>query len=269
MSDPSANTQILRRGRQYEREYGMDGGAQTLYIGQLLCQDDTGYAVKAASTAAYRFLGVSNEKQVIASTETDGTTKIKVQTKGEAKLTVTSVAVTDVGKPVWITDSGTLQLTPSEVFVGWVTEYVTTNTAWVELAGDYQAPRAYLKFTFPTSAASSTKVSNECYACQRDFKILKATAAALAYPDYATSTMTLTKYDLGTTADKTVVNGVSIDGKTAKQVTDLTLTSTAADLLLTAGDTLRASITLGATEAAASESLGLTVEIEFYGRPNA
>jgi hypothetical protein len=269
MADPSNNAQVLRRGDdQGIRSCAMDGGVQTLYIGQLVMYDATGYLVKAADTAACRFAGISNDKKAQASSVTDGTNEIKVQTKGECVGTFAAVAVTDVGKPVWISDSATMQLTPGEVFVGWVSEHISSTTAWVELAGDFQPRRFDILLSIGTSAASDT-IYSAPWVATRACKILGARVNAIVYPDYATSVVDVDKYDIGTTADKEVVAATDIDNKTDKTSIALTLTTTAADLLLAVGDSLYASQTLGATEVNASEGLGVTVELEEYGRPNA
>jgi hypothetical protein len=247
----------------------MDKATQTLYIGQMVMLDATGYLVAAADTLGCRFCGVAIDKKAQASAAAaDGTNSIKVQTKGEVQLTVTSVAVTDIGKPVWITDSGACQLTPGEVFVGFVTKYVTTNTAYVEMAGDFQPRRFEVHLFIPESAASDSKYSG-MWVATRACKILGARVNAVVYPDYDTSVVDVDKYDIGTTADKEVVTATDIDNKTDKTSIALTLTTTAADLLLAVGDSLYASQTLGANEVNVSEGLSVTVELEEYGRPNA
>lgn len=264
----SANVDTPARGDvRGLQHFPCDGGAQTLYIGQFVMQDATGYVVTAASTAACRFLGVARDKIVIASTETDGTTKIQVQTKGEVKATVTSVAATSVGMPVWLTDSNTLQLTPTEIFVGYVTEYVSSNTAWVMLCPDMVPRRVDITLAVPTSAASSTKSS-----CRHTFRrttaILAAYVNANTYPDYATSVIDVDKYDLSGTADVAVVNATDIDGKTAKTAIDLTVVTAASANLCDPGDSVVASQTLGATEATASDGVSVTLECVEYGMPN-
>ena len=177
------------------------------------------------------------------------------------------MAITDVGAPVFLSDSGLCILTPTEVFVGYVAAYITTNTCWVKL-GDNPPDRFIVALPIPASTASAGKNSYVVWTAPRSCKVMAAWATALAFPDYATSVIDIDKYDLGTTADKEVVAAADIDGDTAKQITSLTLTSTAADLLLAAGDTLRASATVGATEATPSDGLTAIVELQWYGPAN-
>jgi hypothetical protein len=269
----SANAQVLHEGLSNlgERAYPMDKAAMTLYVGQFICNDTTGYAVAASDTAAYPFLGICSQyqdAQKSAAATSDGDNYVKVFTKGLHRVTVTSVAITDINKPVWLSDDNTLVLTPTNIFVGYVREYVTTSTAYVELDPLNPPPMEIITFSIPASTASGTKVSNETFAPSRDCKIMKAWAAALAYPDYATSVADVDKYNLDDTADKAVVDAIDIDGKTAKQRTALALSGTAANLLLTPGDTLRASATVGATEATASSGLTISVKVQYYGLQN-
>lgn len=269
----SANAQVLHKGGIpfAVESFPMDNASMTLYEGAFICNDTTGYAVTGSDTAAYAFLGICAEYQAAqasAAAASDGDNRVKVYTKGVHRVTVTSVAITDVNKPVWLSDDNTLVLTPTNVFVGYVREYVTTNTAFVELDPNNPPPMEIITFSIPTSAASGSKYSAETWTPSRDCKIMKAWASASTYPDYATSVADIDKYDLGTTSTKAVVNAVDIDGKTADQRTALTLTSTAADLLLTPGDTLKASATYGATEAAASVGLCYSVKVQYYGLQN-
>ena len=44
MADPTANKQIEHRGNLAERSFPMDKASMTLYAGQLIVLDDTGYA---------------------------------------------------------------------------------------------------------------------------------------------------------------------------------------------------------------------------------
>jgi hypothetical protein len=78
------------------------------------------------------FVGFAIEG-VVNSSSTDGAINVRVQTRGKIKVTLASVAVTDVGKKVYVSDDGTFTLTasPGEI-VGIVYRYVTTNTCIIE-----------------------------------------------------------------------------------------------------------------------------------------
>jgi hypothetical protein len=79
-----------------------------------------------------RFVGFALEK-VVDTSGVAGTLKVKVMEKGRMQVTLASVAVTDVGSKVYVSDDGTFTLTasPGEL-VGRVSRYVTTNTCVIE-----------------------------------------------------------------------------------------------------------------------------------------
>lgn len=86
-----------------------------------------GYA--RALTAGDDFAGFAQRKADNSATATDGYINVKVVAKGLAQVTLASVAVTDVGSPVYMSDDGTFTLTQgSNSYVGVVYRYVTTNT---------------------------------------------------------------------------------------------------------------------------------------------
>lgn len=91
----------------------------------------SGYARGLVDTD--RFVGFAIEKADNSAVATDGYIKVKVLVRGRVKLTITSVAVTDVGSKVYVSDDGTFSLTssPGEL-VGHVYRYVTTNTCVIE-----------------------------------------------------------------------------------------------------------------------------------------
>lgn len=79
-----------------------------------------------------RFAGFCLEKVVEAS-GVNGAKSVRVVEKGKMQVTLASVAVTDVGSKVYMSDDGTFTLTasPGEL-VGRVVRYVTTNTCVIE-----------------------------------------------------------------------------------------------------------------------------------------
>jgi hypothetical protein len=108
--------------------------SSTIYAGSFVCADADGYAIAAADTTAYKFLGIA-EDQVDNSAGADAAKNVLIHTgKGAGemfKCTVTGVAITDVGRPVFITDSQTLSCINGQVPVGHVVKYDSSNTAWV------------------------------------------------------------------------------------------------------------------------------------------
>jgi hypothetical protein len=85
-----------------------------------------------------RFVGIF-DKEVDNSSGTAGAEVADVLTVEELEDTLTSVALTDVGKPVFATADNGLSLTGHpDAFVGYVTNYVTTNTARVRMRGMFE-----------------------------------------------------------------------------------------------------------------------------------
>lgn len=77
------------------------------------------------------FMGFA-ERQADNSSGSDGAINVRVISKGLVQLTISGVAVTDVGQPVYASADGTFTLTQgTNSFIGNVYRYVTTNTAVV------------------------------------------------------------------------------------------------------------------------------------------
>ena len=113
--------------------------SQTIYEGSAVGLS-SGYA--RALTAGDIFLGFACGKAVEASA-VNGGENVQVFKAGIVDVTITSVAVTDVGKFVYASDDGTFTLTQgSNSFIGKVQKYVTTNTASVEFDAYPAGPSA-------------------------------------------------------------------------------------------------------------------------------
>lgn len=68
----------------------------------------------------------------VASQTSDGDATVRVRQRGEVVLTITSVAVTDIGKPVYATDGNAFTLTEStNAHIGRVVRVYGTNLAVV------------------------------------------------------------------------------------------------------------------------------------------
>lgn len=91
----------------------------------------SGYA--RGLTAGDPFVGFAERKADNSATATDGYIRCRVIKKGKVKLSITAVAVTDVGKGVFASADGTFTLTPStNTRIGNVHRYVTTDTCIVD-----------------------------------------------------------------------------------------------------------------------------------------
>ncbi len=83
--------------------------------------------------AGDQFQGFAIERADNSAVATDGNINVKVRIKGRMQVTLTSVAVTDVGSKVYMSADGTFTLTASgNSQVGHVHRYVTTNTCVID-----------------------------------------------------------------------------------------------------------------------------------------
>ena len=114
----------------------------------------SGYA--RALTAGDPFLGFACGK--VVGTAANGGAVVHVFRAGIVDVTITSVAVTDVGKAVYASDDGTFTLTQTtSSYIGQVEKYVTTNTASVTFEGIPQntpSKKIYGAVTFPITNAT-------------------------------------------------------------------------------------------------------------------
>lgn len=113
-------------------EFGIYGevpvkASTTIYQGSAVGLT-SGYARQL--NAADLFVGFATAKAV--GTASDGGVNVNVQREGFIELTISSVAVTDVGKAVFASDGNTFTLTKStNTRIGTVAAYRGTNTALV------------------------------------------------------------------------------------------------------------------------------------------
>lgn len=92
----------------------------------------SGYCRQLA--AGDKFVGFS--LQDVASQTSDGDAYVRVRRRGRVVLTISSIAVTDIGKPVYATDGNAFTLTAStNAHIGRVVGVYGTNLAIVEFDG--------------------------------------------------------------------------------------------------------------------------------------
>jgi hypothetical protein len=105
--------------------------AVTIYKGGMVCiNPSTGYAVPAADTANYRCVGVA-EEQVAAGSAASGTYNVRVRT-GIFLLDATSIAITDVGKMMYVKDDQTFDDTSTNgIAAGILVQYVSATSGWI------------------------------------------------------------------------------------------------------------------------------------------
>jgi len=126
-----------------------------IYKGAAVGDDGSGYM--RGLVAGDPFRGFA-DAQADNSSGAAGDINVHLITKGLAKLTISGVVITDVGKKVYASADGTFTLTQgSNTEIGYVARYVTTDTAMVQFEEDHDT---YTGGEAAASVADSKAVSN-------------------------------------------------------------------------------------------------------------
>jgi hypothetical protein len=123
-----------------------------IYEGAAVGDNGSGYARPLVSGDI--FLGFAQRK---ADNSAGGAGDIYAKTirKGSASLTVTSVAITDVGRPVYAADDDTFALDGIGSFIGYVRRYVSAGVCIVEF--DANVPE---KVSYVTIPITNSKIAD-------------------------------------------------------------------------------------------------------------
>lgn len=205
----------------------------TYYVGALVGIDETGYYCKGDDTQAWIFAGIVDnyhgDQTLPIGTAGDSALELQLHTPRMTQLTITGVAVTDVGKTVYAVDDQTGSLTPAGLtfanVVGKVHKYAGTNKAWVELAYDGVAANERLQAA----------------------KVLPATGA-----------VTISKYDMGktivipSTGAQAITLPLAADAGIGRKISFVKTTADAVAATLTraGSDTINGATTLATIDAA-------------------
>jgi len=129
--------------------------ATKIYKGAAVGDDGNGYM--RGLVAGDPFRGFA-DAQADNSSGAAGDINVRLITKGLVKLTISGVAITDVGRKVYASADGTFTLTQgSNTKIGYVARYVTTDTAMVQFEEDHDT---YTGGEAAASTADSKAVSN-------------------------------------------------------------------------------------------------------------
>jgi hypothetical protein len=110
-------------------------GAKKVLAGSLVCIDANGYAVPAADTAGYRFVGVARG-YVDNSGGNDGGLMVEVWRRGCFELAATGMAITNVRDAVYILDDQTVGLAAdaaNDIPCGNISEFNTATSVYVDI----------------------------------------------------------------------------------------------------------------------------------------
>jgi len=119
--------------------------ATTIYKGSYVGLDLTGGVVPYTSptvgttlVGGTTFVGIADNHVDNSAGAIGASVDAKIYTDCIFQATLTAVAITDVGAPVFLTDDGTLSKdATSGLFMGRVWRYITTNTAMIRLCSQF------------------------------------------------------------------------------------------------------------------------------------
>lgn len=124
-----------------------------IYEGAAVGDDAAGYM--RGLVAGDPFRGFAERQADNSATATDGYINVRVITEGKAELTITGIAITDVGKAVYASADGTFTLTEgANSHIGYVFRYVSSNTAIVCFYN-----LSYIAATVSTTASTNLSAS--------------------------------------------------------------------------------------------------------------
>ncbi len=107
-----------------------------IYAGSMVCVNANGYAVPAADTTGYRFVGVALEQQD-NSAGADGAATVRLRREGAFEFDAASITQAMVGQPMYAVDDHTFDDaagTPNAIKVGQLVKYVSATQGWIDIA---------------------------------------------------------------------------------------------------------------------------------------
>lgn len=106
-----------------------------IYSNSLVCLNTSGYAVSAADTANFKFLGVAAE-YVDNSAGANGDKSVRVWRKGVYEFGASSMAITNIGDAVFVLDDqtvGTGAQATNDVACGKIAGYKSATSVVVDI----------------------------------------------------------------------------------------------------------------------------------------
>jgi len=107
-----------------------------IYSGSLVCANTSGYAVPAADTAGFTFLGVALE-QVDNTGGANGVKKIRLRRTGVFEFDAASITQDMVGDDMFSVDDHTMDDaagTTNDIRIGKLVKYVADTKGWIDIS---------------------------------------------------------------------------------------------------------------------------------------
>jgi hypothetical protein len=118
-----------------EVEYPV-AAATKIYAGSLVCVDGNGFAVPAADSSGYRFVGAAME-QVDNGSGANGEKVVRVRRTGVFEFDAASITQAMVGNAMYAVDDHTFDDATgptNDVKVGVLVKYVSATQGWIDIS---------------------------------------------------------------------------------------------------------------------------------------
>jgi predicted RecA/RadA family phage recombinase len=114
----------------------MVAAATKIYAGSMVCVNAAGFAVPAADTSGYRFVGVALE-QVDNGAGADGAQVVRLRRSGVFEFNAANITQAVVGDAMYAVDDQTFASTAgatNHIKVGALVKYVAATKGWIDIA---------------------------------------------------------------------------------------------------------------------------------------
>lgn len=118
-----------------ELDYPAAAGAK-VFAGSLVCVNADGFAVPAADTSGYVFVGVALE-QVDNSAGANGAKSLRVRREGVFEFDAASITQAMVGDPMYVVDDHTFDDAAgptNDIKVGLLAKFASATKGWIDIA---------------------------------------------------------------------------------------------------------------------------------------
>jgi len=106
-----------------------------IFAGSLVCTNASGFAVPAADSAGYRFMGVALE-QMDNSTGANGAKVVRLRRAGIFLFDAASITQAMVGTPMYVVDDHTFDDASgplNDIRIGLLMKYVSNTMGWIQI----------------------------------------------------------------------------------------------------------------------------------------
>ncbi len=107
-----------------------------IFAGSLVCVNSNGYAVPAADTAGYKFIGIAMA-QADNKGGGNGDKKVRVRRSGVFEFDAGSITQAMVGEAMYVVDDHTFDDAAgatNDIKVGVLVKYVSATTGWIDIS---------------------------------------------------------------------------------------------------------------------------------------